>query len=89
MSCIRLIISEMDGNSSIKQNRVKNKIIAMLKVFSVGEKPSKLYINKPIKISIIIALGKIPFQNSSRDVRPLKLKERTKNNLNACIVVIV
>lgn len=89
ISFIRLKISETEGNNSIRQNSPKTIIIIMLKMFIALLNPNRLYKSKPINISIIIAFGKTPNQNSLREERPLKSNARVKNNLNALEIVIL
>ena len=69
MSCIRLKIREIDGSSSIKPNNAKSIIIITLNVFIAVSNPVSAYASKPIRINIIMALGKTPNQNSLTNVR--------------------
>lgn len=76
-------MSDMDGTNSIRQNSPNTISINMLNGFIIGLNPAKLQMSNAIRISIIIALGNTPSQNSLREERPLKSNVRTKNNLKA------
>ncbi len=82
MSCIRRIISDIDGRNSTTQNSANNAIIIILNTFTVVGRQVRLIIRSIKSATIITELARTHHQNSEREVRPLKSKALVQNSLN-------